>query len=64
MQSMETNPRPKSAGGGTSFKAAPMERLPYKETGTKPDPYVIRAMARAQSKLKNRMVHINGGRIN
>lgn len=61
---METSRKSKSAGGGTRFKAAPLERLPYKDTGAKPDPYVIRAMARAQNKLKNKMVHMNGGHIN
>lgn len=64
MGSMETSREPKSAGNGTSFNAAPMERLKYKQTGNKPDPYVVRAMARAQNKLKSKMVQINGGRVN
>ena len=61
MESKESSQNSKSASNGTSFKAAPLERLPYKQTGAKPDPYVVRAMARAQNKLKSRMVHMNGG---
>lgn len=64
MENMDTSRKSKPAGGGTRFKAAPLERSSYKETGTKPDPYVVRAMARAQNKLKNKMVHINGGHLN
>jgi hypothetical protein len=61
---MEPSHNSKSTGNGTSFKAAPLERLPYKQTGNKPDPYVIRAMARAQNKLKSKMIQMNGGHPN
>lgn len=64
MGSLETGRELKSTGSETNFKAAPMERLKYRQTGSKPDPYVIRAMARAQSKLKNRMVQMNREHVN
>lgn len=63
MRNIETNPEPKSTGG-PSFQAAPLERLKYKQTGNKPDPYVVRAMERAQNKLKSKMVQMNGGHSN
>jgi hypothetical protein len=63
LESIETSREPKSADGGTCFKAAPLERSKYRQNGNKPDPYVTRAMARAQSKLKSRMVQMNGGRV-
>lgn len=58
----ETNNETKSTGSETSFKAAPMERL--KQTGNKIDPYVLRAMERAQHKLKVRVDQMNGGHVN
>lgn len=64
MGSLEISRELKPSGSGTSFKAAPLERLKYTQTGNKPDPYVVRAMARAQSKLKSRMVQMNGRHVN
>jgi len=59
---IETSKETKSPGSETIFKAAPMERI--KQTGNKTDPYVLRAMERAQHKLKGRMYQMNGGHVN
>lgn len=48
--------------GGSTCRLVPKEKGVNYYTENKPDPYVIRARERAKSKLRDRMVGINGGK--
>ncbi len=61
---IEMNRTPKQIGGGTGYKAAPMERSQYSKTGAKGDPYVVRAIERAQRKIKDCIFQVNGRNAN
>ncbi len=65
MGEKEANRTPKYGNSKENgFKAAPLERSKYSNPGNKSDPYVVRAMQRAQTKIKSCIFQINGRHVN
>jgi hypothetical protein len=60
---VESNRSQKQVGGGI-YKAAPLERSKYSKAGNKCDPYVVRAIERAQNKIKDCIFQMNGRHVN